>query len=154
MRRGLLLRFVLLVTLAALSAPARVVESIHVVVDAGGADAAAGVDAGATLPVVDAGQVELVWPDASITPAPLVEASSRLSGMDASVRGPKNDPRFTIRWGQAGLCGDEPLERMAQRRAALLSTFIGVRRRSGELRREVEAFLTPQPTTPGLSPGP
>lgn len=39
-----------------------------------------------------------------------------------------DDPRFTIRWGKAGLCGDEPLERLAQRRAALLASFVGVRR--------------------------
>ena len=46
---------------------------------------------------------------------------------DAGAR-QQNDPRFTIRWGQPGLCGDEPLERMAGRRRALLASFIGVRR--------------------------
>ena len=46
---------------------------------------------------------------------------------DAGAPAP-NDPRFTIRWGKTGLCGDEPLERIAERRAALLATFVGVRR--------------------------
>jgi hypothetical protein len=52
---------------------------------------------------------------------------TELAVLDAGVR-KQNDPRFTIRWGQAGLCGEEPLERMARRRGALLASFIGVRR--------------------------
>ena len=63
---------------------------------------------------------------ALIEPPPELLASPPLA-IDASATAP-NDPRFTIRWGKAGLCGDEPLERMSRRRAALLATFIGVRR--------------------------
>ena len=79
--------------------------------DAGGADAALTLDAGPSL-VPDPGEV---------APRPLVFA------LDAGPR-TRNDPRFTIRWGQAGLCGEEPLEHLAQRRATLLASFTGVRR--------------------------
>lgn len=93
----------------------------------------------------DAGGAEFVAsaPDSGPADSPRVEVSSPpppalLFTIDAGARAP-NDPRFTIRWGQAGLCGDEPLERMAQRRATLLATFIGVRRAGTLIFRDPEA---------------
>ncbi len=105
----------------------------------------------AAVPEVDAGKEV----DAGITPtavtsaldsgpaeAPQVEVSPPAAplafSIDAGPRAP-NDPRFTIRWGKAGLCGEEPLERLAERRAALLSTFIGVRRAGTLIYRDPDA---------------
>lgn len=78
----------------------------------------------------DAGLVALALP-----PTEPVDSGAPLAvpeppptfAFDAGKPAP-NDPRFTIRWGKAGLCGDEPLERLAARRAALLATFVSVRR--------------------------
>ena len=71
-----------------------------------------------------------------VEPSPL--ATSLALTIDAGARAP-NDPRFTIRWGQAGLCGDEPLARLAARRAALLATFIAVRRAGTLIYRDPDA---------------
>lgn len=93
------------------------------------------------LPAVDASEPPLIDAGteqdagATLDPAPAPPPVAVLEGpqptsplaIDAGIRTP-NDPRFTVRWGQAGLCGEEPLARMEQRRAALLATFIGVRR--------------------------
>lgn len=87
--------------------------------------------------------------DAGVTPAPIetlvaaaeVATPTALTTVDSTPRKP-NDPRFTIRWGKAGLCGDEPLERLAERRAALLATFIGVRRAGTQIFHDPDASLT------------
>jgi hypothetical protein len=75
-------------------------------------------DAGAPLGIEDAG---------SVAPGLPVELPALTLDAGTAERAP-NDPRFGVRWGQAGLCGDEPLQRMAERRAALLASFVGVRR--------------------------
>lgn len=81
--------------------------------------------------VVDAGPAAVDAGAVSEPTTPLAEAPAPTPPtftIDAGHTRTPNDPRFTIRWGQPGLCGEEPLERLAQRRAALLSSFVGVRR--------------------------
>lgn len=51
-------------------------------------------------------------------PAPPMELS-----FDAGSLRPK-DPRFTVRWGEPGLCGDEPRAKIRERREALLGSFV------------------------------
>lgn len=103
--------------------------------------AASPADAGFGAPDLDAGLPPLAapagGPDASAAVEVAPPPSPLTLTLDAGARSP-NDPRFTIRWGKAGLCGDEPLERMAARRAALLATFIGVRRAGTSILRDPE----------------
>lgn len=83
-------------------------------------DAAVEVDAGPPPP-------PLVVEDAGVAPpAPTLEVP--VFAIDAGTQRAPNDPRFGVRWGQEGLCGEEPLQRLAERRAALLASFSGVRR--------------------------
>lgn len=74
-------------------------------------------DAGAPLDPteVDAGATAIV-------------AEAPVLVLDAGALRSVNDPRFGVRWGQTGLCGEEPLQHLAKQRAALLATFVGVRR--------------------------
>lgn len=88
-------------------------------------------DAGPSLPAPEA-------VDSGPSPATAVAAAPSLMIIDAGTTHAPDDPRFTIRWGKAGLCGDEPLERMAQRRADLLATFIAVRRANTVIFRDPE----------------
>lgn len=85
-------------------------------------------DAGGSPPPADGGGSSTPPVDGGDPSTPLGAAPTPPSFTIDAGAPAKNDPRFTIRWGQPGLCGEEPLERLAQRRASLLSTFIGVRR--------------------------
>ncbi len=80
----------------------------------------------ASVERVDAGHLPEL--DAGPPPPPSVAIEAPVFALDAGTPRSPNDPRFGVRWGQTGLCGDEPLQRLAERRAALLASFNGVRR--------------------------
>lgn len=70
---------------------------------------------------------EIVAIDAGALMPPPVALDAPVFALDAGVPRP-NDPRFGVRWGQTGLCGEEPLQHLAERRASLLASFSGVQR--------------------------
>lgn len=88
----------------------------------------------------DAGVHESERPDAAVAaPEPSLttlaaelvdagEAQPTTPELDAGRRPKVRDARFGVRWGEPGLCGEEPRAALAQRRAALLGTFFAVQR--------------------------
>jgi hypothetical protein len=94
----------------------------------------------ASVERVDAGQTP--EPDAGPPPPPPIEIEAPVFVLDAGAPRSANDPRFGVRWGQAGLCGEEPLQRLADRRAALLASFIGVRRAGTQIFHDPDAPIS------------
>lgn len=97
------------------------------------------------LPVpLDAGLPALppVEEDAGVAPPAPAPEPAPAPAIDAGGRKTSNDPRFGVRWGQPGLCGDEPLEKLAARRARLLSSFAVVKRAGALVFHDPEAPIS------------